>query len=100
MARTCKLCAKRSYGEYCFAHKPRKPIKKIGKRTIEYEIWKENVAKPYLERKGHKCAECGATGKLDIDHIQNRGSQPELKMNLLNIQYMCRSCHIRKTNRE
>lgn len=79
-------------------HKPKKAIKKKGKHTIEYELWRDNVAIPYLERKGHKCVKCGATGKLDVDHIKNRGSHYALKMSLTNVQYMCRDCHIRKTS--
>lgn len=90
-------CSRNCYGKYCMQHKPRKAIKKKGKHTIEYEIWRDNVAIPYLERKGHRCAECGATGKLDVDHIQNRGSHYPLKMSLSNVQYLCRSCHIKKT---
>lgn len=79
------------------AHKQRTPIKKKGKHTVEYEIWRDNVAIPYLERIGHSCAACGATGKLDVDHIKNRGSHYNLRMNLSNVQYLCRPCHIQKT---
>lgn len=79
-------------------HKKRKAIKQKGKHTIEYEIWRDNVGIPYLEGRGHTCAECGATGKLDVDHILNRGSHYHLRMDLSNIQYLCRSCHIKKTS--
>lgn len=29
MAKTCTVCSKRSYGEYCMPHKPRKPIQSL-----------------------------------------------------------------------
>lgn len=88
----CQVCA---YNKY---KKPGKPISKIGKRTKEYNEWRINVAIPYLDKTyGHKCNNCGATGALDIDHIKPRGSNPQLKMQLNNIQYLCRSCHIKKT---
>lgn len=80
-------------------HKPRKRIKQKGKHTIEYEIWRDNVGIPYLERQGHACVECGATGELDVDHIKNRGSHYHLRMSLTNIQYLCRPCHRQKTDR-
>jgi 5-methylcytosine-specific restriction endonuclease McrA len=80
------------------AHKPKKPIKKRGKRTLEYETWRDTVAKPYLDKTyGHVCRDCGATGQLDVEHIKKRGSHPHLKMTLTNVTYLCRPCHIKAT---
>ena len=85
-------------------HKPRKPIKKKGKHTIEYEIWRDNVARPYLIRNfGEKCAACGGTRcgnkQLDIDHIRPRGSHYALRMSLTNVQFLGRNpCHREKTD--
>lgn len=94
----CEVCNKRAYSNRCVAHKPRKPIRKKGKHTIEYEEWRDNVARPYLDKTyGHKCAYCGTTKRLDVQHIKKRGSHPHLKMELSNIEYLCRSCHIRAT---
>ena len=105
MARTCLRCDARCYGDYCFRHKPRKPIQqrkpipKKGKRQIAYEEWRDTVAKPYLDRVfGHQCVDCGATTELHVDHIKNRGSHIELKMELSNVQYLCWDCHYMKTN--
>lgn len=99
MGKKCQYqnCTRGCYGEFCLMHKPRKAIKQKGKHTAEYELWRDNTAIPYLERKGHKCVECGATGKLDVDHIKNRGSHYALRMSLTNVQYLCRGCHIEKT---
>ena len=71
-----------------------KPIKAKGKRTLEYEKWRDKVAKPYLDSsQGHFCAWCGTTWGLDVDHIKNRSTHPHLKMELSNVRYLCRACH-------
>lgn len=105
-SKVCKVCGKRAYSEYCVRHKPRKPIKvyklpkKRGKRTIEYDKWRDTVAKPYLDKTfGHRCVDCGATEGLTVDHIKNRGSRADLKMKLSNVQYLCWQCHRGKTDR-
>lgn len=88
----CQVCAFNRYS------KPAKPITRIGKRTKEYNKWRLESAVPYLDNKyGHKCAICGADGKLDVDHIKKRGSHPELKMELTNVRWLCRPCHVKET---
>lgn len=79
-------------------------IRKKGRRTLEYEKWRDEIARPYLDEKfGKVCAACkGArcgNKQLDIDHIKGRGAHPELKMSLDNVQYLGRfPCHVDKTN--
>lgn len=98
MAKTCKKCAKRSYGEYCFAHKPRKPINPYGKEAKKWATFRDEVAIPYLDKtQGHYCVCCGRGGKLDVDHIIEKGGHAELKYELSNLEYLCRICHIEKT---
>ena len=117
MAKTCTVCGKRSYSEYCVSHKPRKPIKtnsvlKTKKRPKqqsdkekEYQVWKEQVARPALIERdgGNYCTCCGRPAyngeKLDIEHTLTKGSRPDLKRDLDNLTLMCRyPCHFRKTN--
>lgn len=99
MSKNCIICGSRCYGDFCVTHKPRKAIKKKGKQTLAYEAWRDKIAIPYLDNKfGRKCVECGATGEMDVDHIKNRGSHYDLRMNLENVQYLCRNCHRRKTD--
>lgn len=96
--RTCLFCGKRAYSDYCVAHRPRKPIRKVGRKELVYRAWRDSVAIPHLDKKyGRKCVNCGATSMLDVDHIKGRGSHPHLKMELTNVQYLCRNCHITKT---
>ena len=93
----CLICQKRSYSDYCVQHKPRKRINPMGKRTLEYNEWRDTVAIPYLDATyGRICAtpDCMVTTKLDVQHKQKRGSHPELKMNLNNVEYLCRTHHI------
>jgi hypothetical protein len=94
-------------------HKPRKPIetktvpkrskrpKQIGKGTLKYNEWRDTVARPYLIATfGSRCVitGCSETTGLDVDHIENRGSHPELKMTVSNVQLMCRPHHRAKTD--
>lgn len=91
----------------------RKQIPKKGKRAYEYDTWRDEVAKPYLDATfGHVCADCGKgdyvgysdeglliVHTLDVDHIDERGSSPSGKMDLTNVQYLGRyPCHYNKTN--
>lgn len=84
-----------------------KPLKQRGKRTVEYDRWRDNVARPYLVKNfGHQCARCGVPPNVnpndgsyyfhDVDHIKGRGSNNELRMVLSNVQFLCRPCHIKK----
>lgn len=78
--------------------KKRKRITRYGKKAREYSEWRDEVAIPHLIAKdGRKCALCGSTGKLDVQHKQKRGSHPELKMSLDNVEFLCRTCHIKVT---
>lgn len=85
-------------------HKPRKAINQKGKKTQAYESWRDQVAKPYLDKKyGRVCAECGGSRcgnkQLDVDHINKRkmGGAQSLSMDLNNVQYLGRyPCHMEK----
>ena len=104
MAKTCIVCGKKAMSDYCFAHKRKKPIKQAGAKTELYNIWRDTIAKPYLDKKyGHVCSACKGklcgNKQLDVDHILKRGSHPELKMALSNVQYLGRyPCHWEKDN--
>lgn len=100
MSRPCKYCSSLEHTSFYCRLKPRKKIPQRGKRAIKYDQWRDTVAKPHLdETSGRKCNNCGAVNvQLDVDHIKNRGSRPDLKMNLSNLQYLCRDCHSNKTD--
>lgn len=100
----CSNCGSNKHYQTFCTWKKRKPIAKKGKRTIEYEAWRDIIARPYLIKKyGEVCAACGGARcgnkQLDVEHKKNRGSHPELKMVLSNVQLMGRfPCHYEKTN--
>ena len=48
-----------------------------------------------LDRDGWKCAKCGKSGRLDVDHIKRLEEGGKL-YDLGNLQSLCRSCHIAK----
>lgn len=99
----CKECG--SVWHTGWVHKERKPMAKTrmkayGKQTTRYNQFRDTIARPYLiDKFGEKCAHCGrADLPLDVDHIKKRGSNPELKYELSNLQLLCRKCHNRKDN--
>lgn len=48
-------------------------------------------------RDGFKCVQCGASGRLEIDHVRSVREAPELAFDLTNLQSLCPTCHGRKT---
>lgn len=98
----CLYCGKRSYSDYCFAHKIHKRIAQKGRKTVEYEKWRDEVAIPYLVKKyGRKCAACAGARchnrNLDVDHKIKRSLRPDLVMELSNVQFLGRiPCHAEK----
>lgn len=53
-----------------------------------------------LRRDQFKCVECGARGRLEVDHKKPVRTDPELSFELDNLQSLCPSCHTRKTRIE
>lgn len=51
-------------------------------------------------RDGFRCVECGAVGRLEVDHVKPVRTHPELAFDLSNLQTLCASCHTRKTRLE
>lgn len=112
MGKPCTFCESAYHTAFSCPSKPRapmrtnvglrisKPMKRIGKQGLRYKEFRDTVAYPYLVAKfGEKCAICGTPGKnLDVDHILKRGSHPELKYDLNNLQLLCRACHSKKDN--
>lgn len=48
-------------------------------------------------RDGFKCVQCGARGRLEVDHVKPVRTHPELAFTLDNLQCLCSGCHSRKT---
>lgn len=53
-----------------------------------------------LRRDGWQCVQCGARGRLEVDHIRPVKDAPELAFDLSNLQVLCPSCHTKKTRIE
>lgn len=92
----------------------------MGQTKEEYNAYmREYMLKRYHKRMayarellGNKCAKCGKTEKLDIDHIDPTkksftianiiGNCPEKKLleELKKCQLLCRDCHVKKTRKD
>lgn len=53
-----------------------------------------------LRRDGFACVQCGARGRLEVDHVKPVRTHPELSYVLGNLQSLCVPCHARKTRIE
>lgn len=104
--RICRNCGAKGHTAFLCPARPRKPLKakkpmnKVGRRTLLYRTWRNTVAIPYLDKRyGRVCAKrgCTETKRLEVDHIKNRGSHPDLIMDVHNVQYLCKPHHYQKT---
>jgi len=48
---------------------------------------------------GHCCLRCGSFDDLHIDHVVPRSIAPELEMEFDNLQVLCESCNLEKSNK-
>lgn len=81
--------------------KTSKPIAKRGKEAKRWDLFRDKVAKPYLDKKfGHVCAApgCSKSDGLEVDHIKTRGARHDLKYDVNNLQYLCWAHHREKTD--
>lgn len=54
-----------------------------------------------LKEQGRKCSLCGASGKdytYHVDHIKPRSLNPELQLEISNLQVLCSDCNLGKGN--
>ena len=74
-------------------------INRYGRRAQEQAEWIREVGRPtIIKRDGEICACCGARDNLTVDHIKTKGSRPDLKRDINNLQLLCFVCHRRKTD--
>ncbi len=122
MERTCKVkgCSNTFFAYNTIQNKCRehaiaaaKPIAQRGKKTIQYERWRDTIARPHLIRVyGNICQECKRkartyyneetgetkTENLDVAHIIGRGHDASMKMVITNVRLLCRDCHRLETD--
>ena len=110
----CKTCGKNADSEYCFQHKPRKPLTKTKmlntfNKNVKNVDNKRNISdmnafflQVWKNRKQHDCENCGKwLGKEPLsymfDHLLEKSKYPELKYEEDNIMLVCLECHDNKT---
>lgn len=69
------------------------------KAVIGTRRWKR-LRFEILRRDGWQCVQCGARGRLEVDHILPVRTHPELSFDRGNLQCLCPGCHTRKTRVE
>ncbi|GJL93396.1 HNH endonuclease [Hyphococcus sp.] len=76
-----------------------KNYQRFSKSILKTARWKALRLKA-LRRDEHKCVQCDARGRLEVDHRKPVRTDPELSFELDNLQSLCPSCHTRKTRIE
>jgi 5-methylcytosine-specific restriction enzyme A len=69
---------------------------RFSRATTKSKRWR-GLRLEALRRDGFKCRQCGARGRLEVDHIKPERTHPELRFELSNLQCLCPSCHSKKT---
>ena len=64
-------------------------------QTAEWLKLRYEVLKKY-----QKCELCGAKDNLHVDHVRPRSKYPELELEPENMQILCGSCNLGKSNRD
>src|SRR5688572_416366 len=97
----CKICSSKCMGEYCFRHKPRKPLqakkpmKKVGRVSKSWQSAKELWWKKHPSGT-FKCFYCKRPlerTEVTLDHFLSRGRRPELRNELSNLVVACWPCN-------
>ena len=70
-----------------------------GRALYKTQRWKA-VRLQAKRRDGWACVQCGAKGRLEVDHVRPIREAPELSYDLANLQTLCPACHTRKTRVE
>ncbi len=71
-------------------------VRKYGASVYRSQRWAA-VRLQAKRRDGFRCVKCGASGRLEVDHIKSVRKNPELSFDLSNLQSLCSGCHARKT---
>ena len=108
----CKTCGKNSQSDYCFIHKPRKPLSsgkglskkssKTHKKLDKPSEMKEFFMDFWKNNKQHTCEVCSKhlgnePRTYMFDHVLEKSKYPELAFVEENIMYLCLECHDEKT---
>lgn len=67
--------------------------------VIRSKRWK-GLRLEALRRDGWQCVQCGARGRLEVDHVRSVRDYPAGAFDLSNVQVLCPACHTRKTRLE
>jgi 5-methylcytosine-specific restriction endonuclease McrA len=61
------------------------------RRGSKYRRWRKRV----LAKNGHKCALCGSTENLTIDHIEPLVRNPDRALDVENGRVLCDKCRVK-----
>lgn len=65
-------------------------------KTPEWQALRQRV----FQRDGRLCKQCGATDRLQIDHILPKATHPFLMFDIANLQVLCQPCNFSKQRKQ
>lgn len=75
-----------------------RPEGMIAKEFYKSAVWM-HLRYQVLKKQGRKCSLCETTdGPFHVDHIKPRSMFPDLQFEESNLQVLCRSCNLGKSN--
>ena len=78
------------------SHKGKKAYNYKGISSFDYlerRRFQQTIQKQIFERDNYKCVLCGASGDLQVDHIQSWADFVELRFSIDNCRTLCAKCH-------
>lgn len=77
-----------------------KPVKGKGKKYF-YSSWEwKKLRFEVIKMYGSTCMCCGSNDRIVVDHIKPRKKFPALELDKNNLQVLCNSCNIAKSNHD
>jgi 5-methylcytosine-specific restriction endonuclease McrA len=77
----------------------KRKFERPSKRVQSSKRWKA-LRLRVLRRDNWQCVQCGARGRVEVDHILPVRDRPDLAFDEDNLQTLCRRHHSRKTRQE
>ena len=74
-------------------------VRRYGAQVYRTRAW-ATLRLRAKRRDGWACVQCGARGRLEVDHVKPIRDRPDLALELANVQTLCPRHHAQKTRLE
>lgn len=107
MAKSCQVCGKRSFGDYCMQHKPRKSMqatRRLRPESAKHRTNREATTEEWFELNGNgpwecylrvspNCERIVTKETVNIEHPLSKVRHPELRWDAKRLKPACSPCN-------